>query len=119
MAEKTRRVRFDTMVRYFLQEYDIPARRDLDKIHKKLDRLEKVLKNQSRKNPGRPLIQNGKSATDLVIDAIKKYKNGVRFADVQRDTGFDDKKIRNIIFRLDKLGKIVRVSRGVYVVGPE
>ena len=29
-------------------------------------------------------------------------------------TGFDDKKLRNIIFRLDKIKKIDRVSRGIY-----
>ena len=34
--------------------------------------------------------------------------------DLKKKTGFDDKKLRNIVFRLHKLGKIKRVGRGKY-----
>jgi DNA-binding transcriptional regulator PaaX len=37
------------------------------------------------------------------------------FAEIQAKTGFDEKKIRNIIFRLNKTGKIKRKTRGIYV----
>jgi hypothetical protein len=30
-------------------------------------------------------------------------------------TGFDDKKVRNIVFRASKEGKIKKVGRGTYV----
>jgi hypothetical protein len=30
-------------------------------------------------------------------------------------TGFEDKKVRNIIFRASKEGKIKKVGRGIYV----
>jgi uncharacterized protein (UPF0335 family) len=32
-----------------------------------------------------------------------------------KKTGFDQKKIRNIIFRTQKQGKIQRAERGIYV----
>ena len=54
------------------------------------------------------------TATDMVLGVTKKYKNGVGFKEIQSQTGFDEKKIRNIIFRLDKLGKIKRINRGIY-----
>ena len=53
--------------------------------------------------------------TDMVLDVIKRYKSGVGFKEIQSQTGFEEKKVRNIIFRLDKIGKIRRVSRGIYV----
>ena len=40
---------------------------------------------------------------------------GTDFATIQAKTDFDEKKIRNIIFRLNKIGKIKRKSRGIYI----
>jgi len=36
--------------------------------------------------------------------------------DIQSQTGFEEKKIRNILYRLHRNGKIKRKSRGVYTV---
>jgi predicted transcriptional regulator of viral defense system len=55
------------------------------------------------------------TAVDMVFDVIKKSPKGLGFADIQAKTGFGDKKIRNIIFRLNKIGKIKRKSRGLYI----
>jgi predicted transcriptional regulator of viral defense system len=55
------------------------------------------------------------SASDAVFEVIKPYKDGVGFGEIQEKTGFGEKKLRNIIFRLNKMDKIKRVSRGVYV----
>ena len=41
--------------------------------------------------------------------------DGLGFAEIQAKTAFDEKKIRNIIFRLNKTGKIKRKSRGIYI----
>jgi len=49
------------------------------------------------------------------LDVIKRSKQGTGFADIQAKTGFEEKKIRNIIFRLNKIGKIKRKSRGIYI----
>ena len=50
--------------------------------------------------------RDGQTAVEQVLDVIKRSKKGLGFADIQAKTGFGDKKIRNIIFRLNKLGKI-------------
>jgi hypothetical protein len=39
----------------------------------------------------------------------------VGFADIHAKTGYAEKKVRNTIYRLHRLGKITRKSRGVYV----
>jgi DNA-binding transcriptional regulator PaaX len=51
----------------------------------------------------------------MALEAIKRFKKGAGFAEIQVRTGFEDKKLRNVIFRLHKDGKIVRKSRGVYI----
>jgi hypothetical protein len=124
MARKTKSVSFDAMVKFFLRNYNIPTRKDVDKIITRLDRLEKLVKSVNsgrgrRGALGRPgRGRAGMTASDTVLEVIAEYKDGVGFAEIQNRTAFNEKKIRNIIFRLDKIGKIKRVSRGTYVAVP-
>ena len=53
--------------------------------------------------------------TDKFLNIIKRSKKGVTTQTLIKKTGFDDKKIRNMIFRATKMGKIKSVSKGVYV----
>ena len=53
--------------------------------------------------------------TDKFLNIIKRSKKGVTPQTLIKKTGFDDKKIRNMIFRATKMGKIKSVSRGVFV----
>ena len=118
--KKGKSISFDAMVKFFMHTYDIPTKRDVDKIMARLERIEALVasapaaavagrrKTARRRNGGVP-------AADAVLNAIKRSKQGLKFADLQSKTGYPDKKIRNIIFRLNKLGKIKRHTRGVYV----
>ena len=54
------------------------------------------------------------TAADTVLNAITGSKNGVSSADLAEKTGFDKKKLANIVFKLRKQGKIKSVGRGVY-----
>ena len=122
---KGKSVSFDAMVKFFMKSYNIPTRKDVEKLIVRLDRLETLIKSRTgagargriarkvvvagRRGPG------GKTASDTVQDIVKKSRKGVGFADIQAKTGYDEKKLRNIIFRLNKLGRIKRKSRGLYV----
>jgi predicted transcriptional regulator of viral defense system len=55
-----------------------------------------------------------KSGTQTVLDMIKKSKTGIAAGSLIKKTGFEDKQIRNILFKAWKDGKIERVGRGVY-----
>jgi len=58
----------------------------------------------------------GMTASNIVLEIIKETDDeGVNFAEIQDKTGFAEKKIRNIIFRLNKRGSIKRKNRGIYV----
>jgi predicted transcriptional regulator of viral defense system len=54
------------------------------------------------------------TATDRVLKLVNTSKKGVDIITIKQKTGFEDKKVRNIIFRAYKEGKIQRASRGLY-----
>ena len=54
------------------------------------------------------------TASDAVLAVINRSKKGVNSATLAKKTGFDNKKIANIVFKLRKQGKIKSVDRGVY-----
>lgn len=56
-----------------------------------------------------------KTATDSVLSIIKGSKKGLNTAALEKKTTFDAIKVRNIIFRLKRQGKIQSKSRGIYV----
>ena len=57
------------------------------------------------------------TATDQVMNIIKRSKKGVDVPTLKKKTGFDDKKVRNIVFRAAKEGRIKKSGRGIYVGG--
>ena len=40
MKRRTKSVSFDAMVKFFMHNYGIPTKKDIDKLLKRLDRLE-------------------------------------------------------------------------------
>ena len=117
--KKGKMISFDAMVKFFMQNYDIPTKKDVDKLMVRLDRLETLIKqsevgvNNVRASYSRR--RTALSAVDIVLDTIKHSRQGLGFNEIQAKTGFDEKKIRNIIFRLNKIGKIKRKRRGIYI----
>jgi len=66
-----------------------------------------------KKAPAKRAVK--KTAADTVFDVIKRSKKGVNNATLAAKTGFDKKKIANIIFKLRKQGKIKSIERGIYL----
>jgi len=55
------------------------------------------------------------TATDQVIKLIERSKKGTDVPTLTKKTGYDQKKVRNIVSTAFKQGKIKRIRRGVYV----
>jgi len=125
--KKGKTVSFDAMVKFFIQYYDLPTKADIEKLFGRIDRLEMLMQDiaSGEADEGRSSGQFWKrktvkqqpavTAADTVYEAIKTFKTGADLSDLQVKTGFGEKKLRNIIFRLNKLDRIQRMSRGVYV----
>lgn len=121
---KGKPVSFDAMIKFFMQNYNIPTKKDIEKIMARIDRLETLINTLTASVKIRRVSDRGiakvktlgMTASDIVLEVIERSKKGTGFADIQNKTGFGDKKLRNIIFRLHKLGKITRKSRGIYMI---
>ncbi len=55
------------------------------------------------------------TATDRVINIVKRSKKGVDVPTLMKKTGYDETKVRNIVSRVFKQKKIKRFGRGLYV----
>ena len=131
MKRKRKAPSIDAMMRFFLQYYNIPTKQDIEKILKRMDRLEALISanktsgigpgkssrrrtaGQNKRNAER---RSKKTATEKVINIIGGSPTGVDVPTLKAQSGFEDKKVRNIVFRLCKEGTIKRIGRGVYTV---
>ena len=55
------------------------------------------------------------TAADSVLKIIGKSRKGVGTAAIIEQTGYNQKKVANIIYRLKNQGKIKTVQKGIYV----
>jgi hypothetical protein len=107
---------WESFIKMLLHRLDIPSKEDISALHTRLDKLEQLIyqKQPLGKKDGKPRPQKKKSASAIVLEIIGNHPQGTNFKTIKAATGYDDKKLRNIIFRLDKIKKIQRVSRGIY-----
>jgi predicted RNase H-like nuclease (RuvC/YqgF family) len=104
--------------------------RKTEAMAKKVDKLEKsqaaakrkpkakaktAKKAAAKKKPVAKKKGAALTATDQVVNIIKRSKKGADAPTLMKKTGLADKTIRNILFRAGKLGKIKRAGRGIYV----
>lgn len=107
---------WESFIKMLLHRLDIPTKEDISFLHGRLDKLEQLLYQKqpaARKDKTRPTARR-KSSSSVVLDVIANHPKGTDFKTIKAATGFDDKKLRNIIFRLDKIKRIKRVTRGIY-----
>jgi hypothetical protein len=106
--------------------------RGLEALIRKAEKIEKGLSEEGRvvvrRRVGRPKAQKkaaprrialqagkGRTATGMVFGIIKKNKRGATTTQIRNGTGFDEKKIWNVINRLKSQRKIKSARRGIYV----
>ncbi len=100
------------------------------KTEKMVKRLEKVDKAQVAKKPKTKAVKKPKaraakkvvakrpakhSASATVLAIIKRSRKGIDTATLEKKTGFEGRKIRDIIYKLKKQGKIKSERKGLYV----
>ena len=114
--KKEQNISWEGVVRTLLDRLEIPSGSELRDLHKRLDKLEALVyqkapdgrKTKEKKRKSR------KRASDIVLEIVTNFPEGTDFKTLKAKSGYDDKKLRNIIYRLDKIGRIEKVKRGVY-----
>ena len=99
-----------------------PAKRVKREVKARVKRKVPAKKKTVTKKKGpakKTVIPKGKRARKLsdtgkVLQVIRGHKKGVDIPKLKKKTGFADSKIRAILYRASKEGKIKRVRRGVY-----
>ncbi len=92
------------------------------KTDKMIKRLEKVDKTQAAKKPKAKAAKKAPakkpaklSASGTVLAIIKRSRKGVDKATLINKTGFESRKIGDIVYKLKKEGKIKSERKGLYV----
>lgn len=116
---------FDAMIKFFIKRYDIPTRKDFDQLMIRIDQIEKLIREDAlsgRKNqhvintePQESKV-NISAAFQVVYDAINQSDKPVTVNEIMNLTGYGEKKIRNVLYRLGKMDKIIRADRGLYAI---
>ncbi len=89
----------------------------VDKIDKA--QATKAVSKSARKTavkPKKPVKKVGQpTAYDTFFSFIKKSKKGLSVEQLKSKTGFNDKKIANLVYKAKKQGKIKSAGKGVYI----
>jgi len=90
----------------------------LDSLLKAVEKDEKPKATPTKKIPAKKAPAKKKAAqptaTDQILKIIRGSKKGVDAPTLVKKTGFNQKKVRNILFRTYKQGKIKRIDKGIY-----
>jgi len=92
------------------------------KTEKMIKQLEKPDKAQAARKPKAKAVKKiiakkptRVSSSDTVLAIIKSSRKGVDKATLRNKTGFEGRKIRDLIYKLKKQGKIKTEGKGLYV----
>jgi hypothetical protein len=90
----------------------------LDRLLKAVEKEEKPKATPTKKIPAKKApakkMAAQPTATDEILKIIKASKKGVDAPTLVKKTGFNQKKVRNILFRTFKQGRIKRLDKGIY-----
>ena len=100
-------------VENLLKEFEKSGKTKLTKASK----AKAVKAKPTKKAPKAPVKKKAVevTATDQVLKIINRSKKGVDTAILMKKTGFNQKKVANILYRSFKAGKIKRADKGIYV----
>ena len=85
----------------------VPEKHGVESSHRK------TRKTKPAKKPSSKAVT--RSPFDTVVGIIRRSRKGVTVATIREKTGFEDKQIRNIIYKAKKQDRIKNASRGVYI----
>ena len=90
---------------------------DLPDAVKKVSGAGKKSRKAARQSKAKTAKRKRAKLTDTarILDIIKRSKRGLDVATLRQKTGFDEKKIRNVIYKAFREGIIKRAGRGIYL----
>ena len=96
-------------------ESNTPAKKTKAKTVKKAPAKKKTVPAKSSTKKVASKKAQNMTAGDTVLGFIQRSKNGVNAGTLATKTGFSQKKIANIVYKLKKSGKIQSPKKGIYM----
>ena len=90
------------------------AAKQVENLAGKLEAKAKPVKKAVGKKVSKQVAKQP-TAADTVYKVIARLKKGANMATIKQKTGYDSKKIHNLVYKLKKLDKIKSEAKGVYV----
>jgi predicted Rossmann fold nucleotide-binding protein DprA/Smf involved in DNA uptake len=84
------------------------------KVAPKAKKAQVKKKATAKKAVAKPAAKKKVTAANTVLAVISRSRKGVGVSTISEKTGFDKKKVTNLLYKLKKAGKIKAVSRGLY-----
>jgi len=111
-----------TQIKKDLKAVEKDLKKLAQKTDKMIEQLQKLEKAQAAKKPKAKAVKKAVakkptrvSASETVLAIVKRSRRGVDKATLIKKTGFEDRKIRDITYRLRKQRKIKKDRKGLYV----
>jgi len=111
---------FESLISSFLSKLDLATKSDVRSLMERIDHLEQIIASVANASHIKPVrtTKAGPSQriSDQVLDILGKHKAPMMYTEIKDISGLDEKSLRNVIYRLNKLGRIETVKRGQYKI---
>jgi len=94
--------------------------KETENLTQKVEKLERAKATEDAKKRARERkiakrMAKSLMMTEAVLKIIRRHKKGVNISKLKDKTGFDNKKIQNIVYKLKKQGKVKSGGIGIYL----
>jgi len=114
---------FESLVSGFLSKLELATKTDVQSLMDRIDQLEQMILSVAGESEKQSLLQSNamshQSISDQVVEILKQNNEPMTYAELKQTSGLDEKPLRNVIYRLNKLGRIETVKRGLYAIPQE
>jgi len=109
---------FESLISGFLSKLELATKSDVQSLMERIDHLEQMIASVAT-DSGIRKKQESKSAanqriSEQVLEILSNKDSPMTYAQLKEVSDFDEKALRNVIYRLNKLGRIETVRRGQY-----
>jgi hypothetical protein len=111
---------FESLISSFLVKLDLATKSDVQSLMERIDHLEQIIESIAKMSNNKPIHKTkaGQSqrVSDQVLEILGKNKVPMTYTELKEISSLDEKSLRNVIYRLNKLGRIETVKRGQYII---
>jgi len=110
---------FESLISGFLSKLELATKSDVQSLMDRIDHLEQMIASvvSDSDSPLNRKVKGNISShriSEQVLEILKNSTSPMTYAQLKDSSGLDEKPLRNVIYRLNKLGRIQTVKRGQY-----